>query len=264
VDASALRAPAPLNGALDVPSARRFVTLIRTPTEFRVRLRQRNVPEDELVADLRRVAAELSKDTVTANEYSEIGRFGVNTYLRRFKRWNAALNHAGLSAPNKQHILREDLFANIATVWTRIGRQPTGKEMKKALGLSDFSLGTYEKRFGSWNKALLAFDVFINEGDQHQTLEQAATPIFRPRIRTGAKVNWRLRAQVLIRDSCICRMCGASPAKDAGVVLHADHIVPWSKGGETTLANLQTLCQQCNIGKGDIHEEESSRHRGDI
>ena len=48
-----------------------------------------------------------------------------------------------------------------------------------------------------------------------------------------------------------CCICGASPAKDPSVELHVDHIVPWSKGGETTIENLQTLCSRCNLGKSD-------------
>lgn len=69
--------------------------------------------------------------------------------------------------------------------------------------------------------------------------------------RTQRKINWRLRAKVLIRDNCICLMCGTSPAKDSSVTLHVDHIKPWSKGGETLIENLQTLCSVCNIGKSD-------------
>jgi 5-methylcytosine-specific restriction endonuclease McrA len=34
------------------------------------------------------------------------------------------------------------------------------------------------------------------------------------------------------------------------VELHADHISPWADGGKTVLENLQTLCQNCNLGKG--------------
>ncbi|MFZ6816453.1 HNH endonuclease [Undibacterium sp. Rencai35W] len=30
-------------------------------------------------------------------------------------------------------------------------------------------------------------------------------------------------------------------------------MVPWSKGGETVLANLQTLCSVCNLGKSNVH-----------
>ena len=36
------------------------------------------------------------------------------------------------------------------------------------------------------------------------------------------------------------------------VELHVDHIKPWSKGGETVLENLQTLCATCNLGKSNI------------
>jgi hypothetical protein len=221
---------------------------------FHVRLRKRNIPEVELLADLRRVAAELSKKTLTAIEYASTGSFGVNTFLRSFKQWNLALQRAGLEAPNRQHILEAELFENIADVWTAIGRQPFGRELEKSMGYSKFSLGTYEDRFGSWNKALLAFEAFIKSGKVPQTehLERRADQYNR---RTRKKINWRLRAQVLIRDNCICQMCGASPAKDPSVNLHADHIKPWSRGGETILENLRTLCVKCNVGKGALHDE---------
>ena len=62
----------------------------------------------------------------------------------------------------------------------------------------------------------------------------------------------RLRFEVLFRDKFTCRFCGASPTKDPSVTLHIDHIVPWSKGGETALDNLQTLCSKCNLGKSDL------------
>lgn len=222
--------------------------------EFHVLLRKRNITEEELLDDLKRVASELSKKTLTSVEYAAKGSFGVNTFLRRFKQWNLALQKAGLEALNRQNIPDAELFENIATVWTNIGRQPFGRELDKTQGLSNFSLGTYEHRFGSWNKALLAFETFMKSGKVSEPLpsEYRSTKSTR---RTTKKINWRLRAQVLIRDNCICQMCGASPAKDPSVNLHADHIVPWSRGGETTLENLRTLCIKCNIGKSDIHDE---------
>lgn len=58
-----------------------------------------------------------------------------------------------------------------------------------------------------------------------------------------------LRYRVLSRDGYRCKICGAS-ASD-GVQLHVDHIFPVSKGGKTELSNLQTLCNRCNLGKGD-------------
>ena len=69
--------------------------------------------------------------------------------------------------------------------------------------------------------------------------------------RSTRVISNKLRYQVLKRDNFKCCACGASPAKNPAVELHIDHIVPWSKGGETILENLQTLCAKCNIGKSD-------------
>lgn len=64
-------------------------------------------------------------------------------------------------------------------------------------------------------------------------------------------ISNKLRYTVLKRDNFKCCACGASPAKNPSIELHIDHIVPWSKGGDTVLENLQTLCSKCNIGKSD-------------
>ncbi|MBO5369839.1 MAG: HNH endonuclease [Clostridia bacterium] len=69
--------------------------------------------------------------------------------------------------------------------------------------------------------------------------------------KTSRKISDKLRYQVLKRDNFKCCACGASPAKNPDVELHIDHIIPWSKGGETVINNLQTLCSVCNLGKVD-------------
>ena len=58
-----------------------------------------------------------------------------------------------------------------------------------------------------------------------------------------------IRWNVMKRDNFRCCVCGAT-AKD-GVKLEVDHIIPVSKGGKTTMDNLQTLCERCNRGKRD-------------
>ena len=70
--------------------------------------------------------------------------------------------------------------------------------------------------------------------------------------RTPRNINARLRFKIMKRDNFKCCACGASPAKDSSVELHVDHVIPWSKGGETVEENLQTLCSKCNLGKSDI------------
>lgn len=59
-----------------------------------------------------------------------------------------------------------------------------------------------------------------------------------------------LRYQILNRDHYRCVVCGRS-AKEDHVKLHVDHIIPVSKGGKTVPENLQTLCEDCNLGKSD-------------
>ncbi|MFN4774380.1 MAG: HNH endonuclease [Pseudanabaena sp.] len=55
---------------------------------------------------------------------------------------------------------------------------------------------------------------------------------------------------VLARDKWRCLSCGRS-AKEDGVLLEVDHIIPRSKGGSDDMINLQTLCKKCNIGKSN-------------
>jgi 5-methylcytosine-specific restriction endonuclease McrA len=71
------------------------------------------------------------------------------------------------------------------------------------------------------------------------------------------KVPLGLRFRIFQRDDFSCVLCGASPAKGAMTQLHADHIVPWSKGGKTAADNLRTLCDSCNIGRGNAAQPES-------
>lgn len=62
------------------------------------------------------------------------------------------------------------------------------------------------------------------------------------------KMTPQKRYSIFRRDGFRCIKCGAQ-SKD-GKDLHVDHIRPISKGGKTTFTNLQTLCSDCNHGKG--------------
>lgn len=63
------------------------------------------------------------------------------------------------------------------------------------------------------------------------------------------KVLPGIRWQVFQRDNWKCIACGRS--SDDGIILHVDHIIPRSKGGQNELLNYQTLCHICNIGKSN-------------
>ena len=51
------------------------------------------------------------------------------------------------------------------------------------------------------------------------------------------------------RQNGICPICGTHHEIDE---MEGDHIIPWSKGGKTTIDNLQMLCKKCNREKGNI------------
>ena len=54
------------------------------------------------------------------------------------------------------------------------------------------------------------------------------------------------------RDKKTCTDCGASPLRDKNVKLHVHHVIPLANGGKTTLENLVTNCDTCNLGKSNV------------
>ncbi len=65
--------------------------------------------------------------------------------------------------------------------------------------------------------------------------------------RTKLIIPNALRWAVWERDGYKCLACGS------GYYLTVDHVLPESTGGETSLANCQTLCYRCNTKKGSKH-----------
>ncbi|WP_438726134.1 homing endonuclease associated repeat-containing protein [Parasphingorhabdus sp. DH2-15] len=140
-----------------------------------------------------------------------MGNFGATTILRRFGKWNNALKAAGLSINNRQDITDEELFENLAAVWTKLGKQPFGRHMSDKFSGSEFSLGTYEKRFGSWNNSLVAFGGYIaGTGSETQKLIPNSKTRTADGNSTPRNVNWRLRAKILIRTIVFARCAGTA------------------------------------------------------
>lgn len=216
---------------------------------------KRNIPNEDLLNDLKRISEIIHTKKLTTKAYKENGGiYSIDTYNRRFNSWLIALEKAGLEATRtKMNLSIEELFENLAEVWTILQRQPKYSEMRKPI--SKYGSGVYERRFGTWRKGLEAFVVYMND-----ELMPITTPInqIKKQNNTPRNVNLRLRFTTFRNDNFKCVICGNSPAKDPKVILHADHIIPWSKGGPTILENLQTLCSICNIGKSDLKMTENA------
>lgn len=218
------------------------------------------ISDEDYIADMQRIAFLLSKETLTISEYRDNGRYNANKLSKRFGSWDAALKAALLKPTGfNSKVSDMDLFKDIEDVWVTLGRQPKTSDIKN--GISKYGMTTYIRHFGSWRKALEAFVLYINTeenvnennsviGKSEKTDNNSSNQILSHK--TKRDINLRLRFLVLKRDNFKCCACGASPAKDPSVELHIDHIFPWSKGGETVIDNLQTLCSKCNIGKSDV------------
>lgn len=218
--------------------------------EFKLDNFHRNVSDKELLNDLKRVAHILNTDTLTMEEYNEYGEFHSTTLTRRFGSWFICLEKSGLQpSRSKIGISDDELYSEIENVWISLGKQPSYTQMNE---LGKYSIGTYEKRFGGWRLALEAFVNYIND-EKNDTLGIDRVRGTNERLhQTQRKINLRLRFKVLARDNFKCVACGKSPAIDGEVKLEVDHVIPWSKGGETVFENLQTLCRECNAGKSNL------------
>lgn len=208
------------------------------------------------------VAEYLSKNAITTSEYKEYGLYSISIILDRFGSWENTLKKANLEETGFiKKIDTYDLLKEIERLWILLGRQPTTTDLKN--GNSKYSLNSFTRRFGGWRNALEEFVKYINSEETIQAKEEKSGKIEKDTNveiknvkikirRTPRDINERLRFQVLKRDNFNCVCCGKSPATNSNVELHVDHIIPWSKGGETVIENLQTLCSKCNLGKSNI------------
>jgi HNH endonuclease/Homing endonuclease associated repeat len=217
-----------------------------TDTKFQLERVRAPVSDEELVADMRRVAELVATNAVSFRLYSKSGRYHPSTVALRFGTWNEALVAAGLTITSERDIADERLFENLMRLWEHYGRQPRFRDLARPPSV--ISSGPYQRRFRSWMNALEQFVAYANAQDMRPPLPVEAASAHN----TGRDPSLRLRFRVMKRDNFSCRACGASPAFKPGLSLHVDHIKAWSLGGETVEENLQTLCEPCNLGKSNV------------
>lgn len=221
----------------------------------------RDAQDNDLLDDLIK-AHRVLKDqgrTLTFRSYNEVGKYSAGIFGVRFGSWNKALVKARLTPSEEKNVSDNALFENLKEVWLHKGKQPVFRDM--ASSPSRYSASLYAAKFGSWRKALKSFvdlvqsDDWIKDDIKNNDVEidQVEAPE-KKKKRTVRNISERMRFRILLRDGFQCQSCGASPLKDRGVELHVDHILPWSKGGETEENNLHTKCKRCNLGKGNAFD----------
>jgi hypothetical protein len=212
--------------------------------------------DNELLKEILRVASQLETDTLSQEAFNATSCINAKAVISRFGSWKSALEEAGLRLSRHGRRYSDDeYFENLLAVWTFYARQPYYCEMDSAP--SQITAGAYEKKWGTWKKALLAFIERVSQdtaADSGQTQERPAPRLESDPAKTRRNIRsipLGMRYNVLRRDRFRCVLCGASPATRIGTVLHVDHIKPVARDGKTEYDNLRTLCQGCNIGKSD-------------
>lgn len=114
------------------------------------------------------------------------------------------------------------------------------------MGHSPYGAFSYAQEYLQDDIERLASFLFPEEAHFVRTLQERLAREKKPERQRYVKtpIPKELRRAVFERDGFRCRHCGDQ------FELHADHIYPESKGGATTLDNLQTLCRVCNFRKG--------------
>ncbi len=235
------------------------------------RMKSPETTRDGLLEEIRAIASKAGNPPVLdfAAYRRHGGTYSLSAFQHRFGSWRKALKLVGLKdGRSKQTFSDEEYFAELQRIWELLGRQPQIRELKQCG--SKMSPKAFEKRFGSWMKAIHAFC-----GDRNGSGPPIPAPMSDQGIHPGPRdaepkaqfhrtprgPSLRLRWKVMQRDGFRCVIDGRSPATHPKVTLHVDHIIPWAKGGETVLENLRTLCSDCNLGRGPA-EVDACESRG--
>ncbi len=223
----------------------------------------RDLRDEDLIAELRRIAQTLGRNDLTVDDIKSHSIVGSSTFRRRFGTTRIAMERAGLTVrPQSRRYTDDECFENLYEVWKHYGRRPSFREINRSP--SKVGGEAYMRRFGTWMRALAAFVARVNAESDVTPSPIAATPSFReapPSEEPSGLINGTrderrdvplgLRFRVLSRDRFKCVLCGDHPARNPDCDLHVDHVVAWSRGGRTEMENLRTLCAQCNVGRSN-------------
>lgn len=234
------------------------------------RSRLDKISEQKILEELEKAAKHFNYVEFAWRDFNKIADLSATTVKKHFGNWKNGLialkqylQAKGLDlsprpfAPNRLYSDKA-LFDEMEKVWFKVGQRPSRAEWE--MSNPQFSYTTYKQRFGSWTNACSKFieykmgadisaDDFVLPDRAEQKISCENKITYKPE--NVRNVPLGLRLKVLNRDNFRCIFCGKSPATDLGTKLHIDHITPFSKGGGSIIENLQTLCQECNLGKSN-------------
>lgn len=207
------------------------------------------ITDNDIIDEIKSVMSRLGKTTLTIKEFDANAKINSSTVIRRLGKWNTIIQSVG-GELNNTFYSEEELMENVKDAWLKKGTQPTRRDMDNK-DYSTISSGTYLRHYKTWYGALEEFVKYISRDEKNMINEDHTLKHNHTKHKTKRDPSDRLKVQVLMRDGNRCKICGVECSGGLHNI-HFDHIVPWSKGGETVLDNLQVLCSACNEAKGNL------------
>ena len=193
------------------------------------------ISRSHLLEELRRVAKIVDRSP-KEDDMIEHGSYAYSTYFRYFESWTRAKELAGVPTSGPSQISEQSLIDELKGVNREVTGPPTRRDMDE---IGDFPSSTYKYRFESWNDALEAADLSVNQVSPGEGAQRYGP-------------DWeKYRGRALKRDRGQCRVCGIK-FPDCKHGLHVHHITPLRDFEDESdsidyqkahaLDNLVTLC----------------------
>ena len=132
------------------------------------RKKERNIPTELLLQDIKRVADLVSEPYLMARVYNEHGKYSYRTAMDRLGGWAEACAAAGVLPFPQHRITEEEIAADFKRVAALLGKNPISKKDYAAHG--NYDMSNLINRFGSWANALKI-------GGMQAALQGSAIPV---------------------------------------------------------------------------------------
>jgi hypothetical protein len=234
------------------------------------RKRLNEISKERMLDELEKAAEHFKYVEFGWRDFDKVASISANSIKKHFGSWKKGLDvlkthlqQKGLDLSHRPHAPNriytdKYLFDEMERIWQKVGQRPSRTEWE--MSEPKISYQCYKQRFGGWVNAcnkfieykmgaeILADDFVLPEREDLKTQQKIGVNYKKENSRN---ISLSVRLKVLNRDNFCCVFCGKSPATNFGTKLHIDHIKPFSKGGTSVFENLQTLCEECNLGKSN-------------
>ena len=102
---------------------------------------------------------------------------------------------------------------------------------------------------------LKVYNIKLEYYKEESSIEESIKPKYKKKTISLAlkKLIWDKHIGLDIgRTKCVC----CKTTEITQISFHAGHVIAESKGGETNVSNLKTICQNCNSSMGSINMDE--------